>query len=142
MRGRVGAKSYPHMWAIDVADKPRSLNQERAQGRYKRSADTKLWRDTYGEDVVAQLLDQGAEPHDGEFSVETWVDYANQAHHLDLGNWYGAVKALVDRLVNDGMLVEDNPDYMYQVLFSKGGIDEGRTSPPGAILRVNIGLKP
>ena len=133
----VVAAVWPRLWAIDVADKPRSLNQERAQGRYKRSADTKLWRDTYGEEAVAQLLDLGATPHEGEFRVETWMDYHSNAHHLDLGNWYGAIKALVDRLVLDGLLVEDNPDYLYGVNFLKGGIDPDAVSPQ---LRVNIWL--
>ena len=128
----VEANLYPSLWTIDVAAKPRSLNQERAGGRYRRSADTKLWRDTYGEEAVAQLLHLGATPHDGEFRVETWMDYHSNAHHLDLGNWYGAIKALVD-----GLLVEDNPDYLYGVNFLKGGIDPDAVSPQ---LRVNVWL--
>jgi hypothetical protein len=134
----VEAGRFPSLWTIDIAAKPRSLNQERAGGRYRRSADTKLWRDTHGCEAVAQLLDAGATPHDGEFGVDTWMDYTDNAHHLDLGNWYGAVKAIVDRLVLDGMLVEDNPDYMTRVCFLKGGIDVDRK--PGPMMRMNIKL--
>ncbi len=133
----VKASLYSSLWAIDIDAKPRSLNQERAQGRFSRSADTKLWRDTYGEEVVAQLLDLGATPHDGEFRISSWMDYHSEAHHLDLGNWYGAIKAIVDRLVLDGLLIDDTPDYLYKVEFLKGGFRPELESPR---LGVNIWL--
>lgn len=136
-RNKVTAGLYPNMWTVDILAKPRSLNQERAKGRFTRSADTKLWRDTYGCEAVAQLLGMGAEPWDGEFRISSWMDYADNAHHLDLGNWYGSIKAIVDRLVLDGMLVEDNPDYMYGVDFMKGGVDPALTGPR---LSINVWL--
>jgi len=133
----VEASVYSSLWTIDVAAKPRSLNQERAQGRFKRSADTKLWRDTYGCEAVAQLLHLGALPHDGEFRISSWMDYPDNSHHLDLGNWYGAIKAIVDRLVLDGLLVDDTPEYLHHVDFLKGGVLPELSTPR---LGINVWL--
>lgn len=105
-------------WSIVLeGERPWTVNGERKMTHHQRADLVRSWRER-----AAWLAKLERIPHLDKVRIRARPLVRNRAAMQDVGNCYPAVKASIDGLVDVGILANDTPDVVHEILFGASAL--------------------
>ena len=100
-------------WVLIHHERPFTTNAERTWNPYLRARTVKEWRTAFHLLAISNKLPR---PFKDPVVISA-MPVLRDRRRQDVGACYPAVKAAIDGLVDAGVLLEDNPDYVASIVF-------------------------